>query len=175
MVDQKPCVENDSHHSGEVLHRGQANTITVRVRKQGVRLTVNSNKLFDWEGASSRLSADKTWEEPTAKAIVIGTNNSELAIRNVVLVPRPRIEILYAKFGGGKKWADVTDRFREIYSRHTGGFWNNPKTLKKDPTPGWKKKTMIRLNIDGKKKTWWLAYERWYDLHHELEVRAKNK
>jgi clan AA aspartic protease (TIGR02281 family) len=65
---------------------------------------------------------------------------------------RPPFEIVSARFGGGKKWADVTDRIKELLA--TGQeIKANTKTLGADPTPGYKKHLEITYMQGGEQKT----------------------
>ena len=63
--------------------------------------------------------------------------------------PAAGFELVKASFGGGKNYADVTERVRELLSSRDESFRVNPSNLKKDPTPGWKKKLRITLKLNG--------------------------
>ena len=176
LLDRRPCFQNETHHAGEVLRRSAPNPVHLRVRNNGIRLTLNGDTVFDWEGSHARLTTDRDWEAPDSGRVVLGANRSEVKFSNIQLSPRPKIEIIDAQFGGSGKWSNVTEQIREIYARYNATFRNTSKGLKtKDPWVGWKKKTKIHISIDGKKMTWWLSKENKYDLHHELDERAANR
>ena len=63
--------------------------------------------------------------------------------------PAAGFELVKASFGGGKNYADVTERVRVLLSSRNESFRVNPSNLKKDPTPGWKKKLRITLKLNG--------------------------
>ena len=63
--------------------------------------------------------------------------------------PAAGFELVKASFGGGKNYADVTERVSELLSSRDESFRVNPSNLKKDPTPGWKKKLRITLKLNG--------------------------
>jgi hypothetical protein len=63
--------------------------------------------------------------------------------------PAAGFELVKASFGGGKNYADVTERVRELLSSRDESFRVNPSNLKKDPSPGWKKKLRITLKLNG--------------------------
>lgn len=63
--------------------------------------------------------------------------------------PAAGFELVKASFGGGKNYADVTERVRVLLSSRDESFRVNPSNLKKDPTPGWKKKLRITLKLNG--------------------------
>ena len=99
---------------------------------------------------------------------MVATDDSEFIVSSILLRPKAEITILKAEFGEGKKWADVTQKVVEKFNRHDGGLWNGPNTLKKDPSPGMKKKTKIRFKRDGKEVTTWLNREGWFNLHKHI-------
>ena len=64
----------------------------------------------------------------------------------------PKITITSARWGGGRNWADVTERVKELVAG-SKTFHANPTVLGKDPTPGWRKQLEIEyLKNDEKKK-----------------------
>lgn len=63
--------------------------------------------------------------------------------------PAAGFELVKASFGGGKNYVDVTERVKELLSSRDGSFRVNPSNLKKDPTPGWKKKLRITVKLNG--------------------------
>lgn len=60
-----------------------------------------------------------------------------------------KLKVVKASFGGGKNFADVTERVKELLLKGTGSFKANPAFLKKDPTPGWRKKLIITFEMNG--------------------------
>ncbi|MDB4434110.1 S1C family serine protease [Akkermansiaceae bacterium] len=65
----------------------------------------------------------------------------------------PRLKVVKAMFGGGRKFADVTERVRDFVEKQKADFYVTSKSLKKDPTPGWKKELRLTIEIDGKVTT----------------------
>lgn len=63
----------------------------------------------------------------------------------------PRIVIISARWGGGRRWADVTDKVRQLFADDML-FYANPPTLGVDPTPGWRKRLEITYIRDGERK-----------------------
>ena len=62
----------------------------------------------------------------------------------------PRLKVVKAMFGGGRKFANVTERVRDLVEKQNTDFYVSSKFLKKDPTPGWKKELHLTIEIDGK-------------------------
>jgi hypothetical protein len=63
-------------------------------------------------------------------------------------VAHPHVTILSARWGGGKKWLDVTARVRDLMASDKK-FWTNPSTVGGDPTPGWRKHLEITYIKNG--------------------------
>lgn len=68
--------------------------------------------------------------------------------------PNPRntaVVIVSARWGGGRHWADVTDKVKQLLADQ-GTFWANPSSLGADPTPGWRKHLEIIYIKEGVRK-----------------------
>lgn len=63
------------------------------------------------------------------------------------------VKIVSARWGGGKKWVDVTDTLVELLSTPGAELVANPATLKSDPTPRWRKSLQITILRDAKEET----------------------
>ncbi|MBC7782875.1 MAG: clan AA aspartic protease [Burkholderiales bacterium] len=57
-------------------------------------------------------------------------------------------KIVFARWGGGKKWVDVTDRLK-LLAASGKEFVATPEALSADPTPGWKKRLEITFDKNG--------------------------
>lgn len=167
-LDGKQCFENETRSLKSRFKFNQESQLWIRVRKTGIFVRVNGDQAISWQGDFSRLTTDPLWEDPRGIGLVVATDDSEFIVSSILLRPKAEIRILKAEFGEGKKWADVTQKVVEKFNRHDGGLWNGPNTLKKDPSPGMKKKTKIRFKRDGKEVTTWLNREGWFNLHKHI-------
>lgn len=61
------------------------------------------------------------------------------------------IVIISARWGGGRRWTDVTEKVRQLFADQTL-FNANPSTLGADPTPGWRKRLEITYIRDGQRR-----------------------
>ena len=71
MLDGRSCNENETTHHGGVLHDGTPNKLECRVRPNHIQLTVNGEKLIDWQGAAQRLATSFPAPDPPGLSLVV--------------------------------------------------------------------------------------------------------
>lgn len=98
---------------------------------------------------SNSIAPDATKDKTTAQS-PSPTNDYNIVIES-------------ARWGGGNKWATVTDRVAELIAR-APNIRPNADILKSDPTPGWKKKLMVIFTRDGHRYTAWADEGQMLDL-----------
>jgi serine/threonine protein kinase/Leucine-rich repeat (LRR) protein len=88
-IDGKKFDGNESTTTKNVIANARrVARVEVHVRTQGVRVTVNGEKLFDWLGDASRLSPDEPfWGLRTPDTIGLGVQNAEYRIHKLLFAP----------------------------------------------------------------------------------------
>lgn len=86
----KTAPSNRTRFDGQVLKAGQANKIAVIVNRAGIQVGVNGRVICRYTDDPKHLWIYRQyWEEPTRSCVVLGTEDSEIAFRSVVLTPIP--------------------------------------------------------------------------------------
>ena len=105
---------------------------------------------------ASAASKPAVPEAARSEAAKTGTANPETpkteTPKPAIAKPESLIKIARARWGGGSKWVDVTERVQEAVDHHQT-VWASPDFLKKDPTPGWRKHLQITVEKDGHRRT----------------------
>ncbi len=105
------------------------------------------------DGAGFCRSAYRNGSRPGLRDCILGFRVC-LVPADVRPPPAPSVTIIYAQWGGGKIWADVTPRVKELVAAGNN-IWATVDWLKSDPTPRWKKHLKIVCVKDGQKKEIW--------------------
>ena len=72
---------------GMQVAAGESASFEIRVRKSGVAVLKNGAPLFQWQGATSRLSNFERWAVPDKRTLFLGHWQSEVTYTAVQLVP----------------------------------------------------------------------------------------
>jgi len=87
MVDRKPFFENTTSYRKRMLPLKERRTITCSVRRGGVRVLIDDQKVIEWSGSYASLSLFGDWQVPERRGMFIGAFSSVFEIHAVVLIP----------------------------------------------------------------------------------------
>ncbi|MDA8975134.1 S1C family serine protease [Akkermansiaceae bacterium] len=134
-------------NSGGPLFLSNGQVIGVLTRNSGKKGVENTNFAIRIDDARQFLN-QKLGKDFTDNHVVVKNRDSPDTDQI-----NPRLKIVKAMFGGGRNFVDVTERVRELTAQQESNFHVSTKSLKKDPTPGWKKELRLTIEIDGKVST----------------------
>ena len=87
LLDRQVIEKSPVSAKGTHLTNDRPNTIICSVRKDGVTLSVDGNKVLDWKGNLNRLTEAYLWKTKTPKALLIGAWGSQVRFTKIVLTP----------------------------------------------------------------------------------------
>lgn len=87
IVNEKPFFQNETSRPGRVLKKGQVHRVVCSVRKDGVRVDVNAQRLLESKVAPRLYSLHESWRVPDPRALLIGSWESVFSIRKMILRP----------------------------------------------------------------------------------------
>ena len=87
MVDRKPFFENMTTFRQRMLPEGERRTVLCSVRRWGVRVSVENQKVVDWRGSYASLSLFSDWQIPERQGLFVGSFSSEFKVHSVELIP----------------------------------------------------------------------------------------
>lgn len=76
MIDNRWASGNETTARGRLLENGKPATIVVRVRNEGVSMTVEGKTVFDWKGDYSRLGNIQPLTVPEKRGMYLNSFNS---------------------------------------------------------------------------------------------------
>lgn len=85
-----------------------------------------------------------------SEAAAVRLREDQAALGSAQANERPRI--VWASFGSGNNWADVTEQVKRL-ADSSDAVRANPDTLGADPSPGWRKQLDIVYVQDGQRRT----------------------
>ena len=78
-------VGNETTFSGNVFQKGRLSQVTVTVRKQRVRMSVDGHPIVDWTGSTDQLSLSDYWKTPDDAALFIGSYDCRYRFHRITL------------------------------------------------------------------------------------------
>ena len=86
-IDGLKPLENKTASRGILLPPNKERTLVVTVRKGGVALLVDGQKIFDWKGEASRLSRNPSNPLRRSDALYLISDKSQFVVKQYVLTP----------------------------------------------------------------------------------------
>ena len=176
VADQKQYAARPGNITNDLRYRLLISVRLIKGNNASVEVFLQGKPAWPaWKGLAAELSSFAGWGLPTASRIGLVLWNDKVLFHSVRLkiisgeaeMPStvaslpPTVRIVSARFGGGNNWADVSERVRDAV-RNGGAVWASTDFLHKDPTPGWKKQLMIKLDKSGNRQDVWLGEgEKW--------------
>ncbi|MEX2186278.1 MAG: hypothetical protein WD875_05775 [Pirellulales bacterium] len=74
-------------HKGKLLELGEEAEMAVRVRRDGVQLSVDGEQIFAWQGEPQRLSVTPDWRLGDSRYLGIGAHQTTYKVSELRLVP----------------------------------------------------------------------------------------
>lgn len=87
LVDRKPFFENMTTYRRIMLPVNERRTIVCSVRRAGVRVTIEDQKVVEWQGSFAALSLFGDWAIPERRGMFIGAFSSAFEIHAILLIP----------------------------------------------------------------------------------------
>lgn len=80
-------VGNESTYTGRLFRKNRLSLVSVVVRKEGVRMSVDGQQIVAWQGSRDRLSLSEYWKTPNDSALFVGTYDCRYRFHRITLQP----------------------------------------------------------------------------------------
>lgn len=87
MIDKRWANANETTARGRLLENGRPATILCSIRKDGVSMTVDGRKVFDWKGDYARLGNISPLTVPDRRALYINSFNCVYRFSRMTVTP----------------------------------------------------------------------------------------
>jgi hypothetical protein len=86
-LDGRICKENATAVSGRQLPSSKKVAIDCRVRKTGVRVSVDGKVIIDWQGDFAKLALSDVWKTTDSKSLFLGVYDCQVSFAQLTLLP----------------------------------------------------------------------------------------
>ena len=86
-IDGRKAEENETTYKGKLLIQDKESVLVCSIRKTGVALTVDGQKIFDWKGEANRLSRNPAVPLRRSDDMYISAKQSTYIVKQMILVP----------------------------------------------------------------------------------------